>query len=250
MADLITTNTYEAIEEAESFLKQTLTALDYLVSQGILHRDIKPANILATKRATGFWYCLTDFGVSNYISAAKTFAGSPMYMAPELWETSGLESKKQSPAMDVWSLGVSLIEAVDTPAGTRQGLRDAANSAMPKMACKRIIDLVSTATSHKYFETIRGMFTRDPMQRTSAGDIIDSVFGGEGRSSKPTRAAFLGAKPKQKIPIFDDDAALDDSKSLLKPKAHMMKRKGLRDYDGPLRPARVSKIRADKKRLL
>lgn len=52
---------------------QMLQALDYLAYNEIIHRDIKPENILYTTDPAGHYkYELTDFGLSNNISLAKT----------------------------------------------------------------------------------------------------------------------------------------------------------------------------------
>jgi serine/threonine protein kinase len=67
-------------------IKEAAEALDYAHSQGILHRDVKPANILMF----GAHIMLADFGVASLIDVDMShldapWAGSPAYMAPEVW---------------------------------------------------------------------------------------------------------------------------------------------------------------------
>ncbi len=67
-------------------IEEAAEALSYAHSQGILHRDIKPANILMI----GSHVVLSDFGVASLIAMDSShlnadWAGSPAYMAPEVW---------------------------------------------------------------------------------------------------------------------------------------------------------------------
>ncbi len=71
-------------------LAQACDALEEAHNAGLIHRDIKPANIFASHRGGKWDVCkVLDFGLvketSDPTSAAKagTFAGTPMFMAPE-----------------------------------------------------------------------------------------------------------------------------------------------------------------------
>lgn len=118
-----------------------LSGLQYLHENGRIHRDIKCGNILLTRRGE---VKLADFGVATQLQEganerAKTFVGTPHWMAPEVISsegnnggggeeksTSGKEkrSKKFSrPSSsfgqgydgkaDVWALGISAIEMAE-----------------------------------------------------------------------------------------------------------------------------------------
>ena len=90
-------------EAALVVLKDTLLALDAANELGVPHRDLKPENVLID--ANG-WCMLTDFGVAVKTSK-RMAAGTPAYMAPELWNgaTSG-------PATDSYAATAVLWECV------------------------------------------------------------------------------------------------------------------------------------------
>src|SRR5258706_3800570 len=75
-----------SIDRVVSIVRDVAEALDYAHSRGVLHRDVKPGNLLQM----GSHVLLADFGVASMIDANKSHlnapcAGSPAYMAPEVW---------------------------------------------------------------------------------------------------------------------------------------------------------------------
>lgn len=77
----------------------------------IMHRDVKPTNVLVNSRGE---VKLCDFGVSGQLekSLAKTNIGCQSYMAPERIKGESLAMPSTyTVASDVWSLGLSIVEA-------------------------------------------------------------------------------------------------------------------------------------------
>jgi len=90
---------------AKTIVHDVLLALNRLHSRGIVHRDVKPANVMVNGKGECY---LCDFGVSMIMSNVQpgermVMAGSPLYMAPEMLNTSPLRYDQR---VDVWSLGV------------------------------------------------------------------------------------------------------------------------------------------------
>jgi serine/threonine protein kinase len=86
-----------------------LKALGAAHEAGIVHRDVKPANVMFTENGD---VLLTDFGIAVHeadttLTATGMIVGSVDYMAPE--RIRGEDSKA---AGDMFSLGVTLYEAV------------------------------------------------------------------------------------------------------------------------------------------
>jgi hypothetical protein len=71
---------------------------------GVIHRDLKPANVMIDGRGKAR---ITDFGLATLVDdgAARGFAGTPAYMAPEQ-----LRGEAATPRSDLYALGVVLFE--------------------------------------------------------------------------------------------------------------------------------------------
>jgi len=87
------------------FAAEILLALSYLHDMHFVYRDLKPENLLLDEQGH---IRLTDFGLSKKMGKtdlAKTFCGTPEYMAPEILQEVG-----HSFAVDWWCLGVLIFE--------------------------------------------------------------------------------------------------------------------------------------------
>jgi len=93
--------------KAVNYALQSLSALTYAHSRGVVHRDVKPGNIMLTPSGS---VKLMDFGIATVATDSKLtktglMVGSAYYMSPEQ-----IEGRELGPLSDIYSLGITLYE--------------------------------------------------------------------------------------------------------------------------------------------
>jgi len=77
--------------EAKFFIAEVVLAIEYIHSLDIIYRDLKPENILINNDGH---VKLADFGLAkegiNDKMSARSFCGSPAYLAPEMLTSKGV----------------------------------------------------------------------------------------------------------------------------------------------------------------
>ncbi|GAA1607954.1 protein kinase domain-containing protein [Actinoplanes couchii] len=93
--------------EVVTIAAQTAAALAAAHDRGIVHLDLKPENILVRHGSTPPDIRVSDFGVAVLLNDTDHVpaGGTPGYTAPEIFQ-----GGPPTPAADVWSLGVLLLE--------------------------------------------------------------------------------------------------------------------------------------------
>lgn len=166
----IVTHTRMNEEQIASVCLAVLQALSVLHAQGVIHRDIKSDSILLTHDGR---VKLSDFGfcaqVSKEVPRRKSLVGTPYWMAPEL-----ISRLPYGPEVDIWSLGVMVIEMVD---GEPPYFNEP-----PLKAMKMIRDNLPPRLKnlHKVSPSLKGfldrLLVRDPTQRATAAELLKHPF--------------------------------------------------------------------------
>ncbi|KAG6441095.1 serine/threonine-protein kinase PAK mbt [Manduca sexta] len=169
LTDIVTRARMDA-EQIATVCKQCLKALAFLHSQGVIHRDIKSDSILMTADGR---VKLSDFGfcaqVSQELPKRKSLVGTPYWMSPEV-----ISRLPYGPEVDVWSLGIMIVEMVDgeppffnePPLQAMRRIRDMPPP-RPRGAARCPADLSAF---------IECALVRDPAARHSAQRLLQHAF--------------------------------------------------------------------------
>ncbi|KAF3818182.1 hypothetical protein GH733_012490 [Mirounga leonina] len=160
----IVTHTRMNEEQIAAVCLAVLQALSVLHAQGVIHRDIKSDSILLTHDGR---VKLSDFGfcaqVSKEVPRRKSLVGTPYWMAPEL-----ISRLPYGPEVDIWSLGVMVIEMVD---GEPPYFNEP-----PLKAMKMIRDNLPPRLKNLHKGFLDRLLVRDPTQRATAAELLKHPF--------------------------------------------------------------------------
>jgi TonB family protein len=135
--------------EARDTFQPVLEALAYIHAKGFVHGHIKPANIMAVSNQIK----LSSDELCGAGESGRVLGMPSVYAAPEIVEGGGM-----SPASDVWSLGMMLVEALTQrlplSAGTEQ-----AEVIVPETVPEPFFDIASHC------------LRRDPQRRWTVSEI-------------------------------------------------------------------------------
>lgn len=100
--------------DVPSIFEPIVTTLAAAHEQGIAHRDLKPGNIYVENVDGRTKVRLLDFGLAKVMSASPLtrsgmVAGSPTYIAPEVWKG---DPTKLDHRIDVYSLGALMFRVI------------------------------------------------------------------------------------------------------------------------------------------
>ncbi|KAI8950431.1 hypothetical protein F4801DRAFT_346767 [Xylaria longipes] len=154
-------NAYGPLPEFEmvGYLRQILTALEYVHSFNICHRDLKPENILMKSNGV---VKIADFGMAAIQQspnhALRTSCGSPHYAAPELIS----RTRYQGDKVDIWSMGCLLYATL-----CRRLPFDDPDGNVPRLLAKakKGVYSVPDFLSREARDLIAKMLTVDPAKR-------------------------------------------------------------------------------------
>ncbi|KAK9129616.1 hypothetical protein Sjap_010103 [Stephania japonica] len=156
-----------------SFTRHILHGLAYLHSTKTIHRDIKGANLLVD--ASGV-VKLADFGMAKHLGACSSdlsMKGTPHWMAPEVMQSVMQKdaSRDLALAVDIWSLGCTIIEMFTgkPPWSEFEGA-----AAMFKVMKESPPIPESLSPAGKEF--LQCCFRRNPAERPSASMLLEHRF--------------------------------------------------------------------------
>ncbi len=169
--------------EAQEMLPPVLDALTYLHNKGLVHGHVKPTNILAAadqlKLASDGLYAAGDSssGVADWRGVDGTREAT-VYDAPEM------ATGTTSPAADVWSLGVTLVEALM--------LR---HPVLGEPSAAAADPVLPEGVPQPFLEIARRCLRLDPQRRWTVTAMAAWLRWTAGQSSAPAAAA-----PKNSVP--------------------------------------------------
>jgi formylglycine-generating enzyme required for sulfatase activity/serine/threonine protein kinase len=182
LADVLVKKTF-TWQEARPFLIDCLEGLAVIHSKNLIHRDVKPENIFITDDGRAK---IGDLGVTRKLfesTKAHTYAGAPLYMAPEIHLREPYDYKS-----DLFSLGLVAYEMLEGELPFTRACRSAEDlhgCVIEKMLAGAPLDFHADLPE-AVKAILRQAMQRDPAQRfSSAAEFRDALAGVEARTIVP-----------------------------------------------------------------
>src|SRR5229473_2920611 len=184
--------------EARDVLTPALQALAFLHGEGLVHRHVRPSNILAIedqlKLSSDGISSFTEHAAQSHLPAAETqqSAAAASLRHPSPYDAPEVAKGIISPAGDIWSLGITLIESLT------QHLPASAGSAAQD-------PIVPDTLPALFLDIVRHCLQRDPQRRWTVTEIAARLNPGSAASaatpaSAPSSAHIAAAAAPALIP--------------------------------------------------
>ena len=170
-----------SVENAAKVADTMLRALAAAHAAGIVHRDVKPANVLLAKDGR---VLLTDFGIAqaegdSSLTMTGAVIGSAEYLAPER-----ARAEEAGPPSDLFSLGVTLYQAVE---GVSPFRRDSPTATMTAVLFEQP---APPKNAGRLTALLGALLAKDPSQRPTVQAALAML---NDRTTGGTSAAGFGA---------------------------------------------------------
>ena len=194
LASLLVTQGPFGYHEAALIGLEVTRALSAVHRANLLHRDIKPENVM---REEGGRILLMDFGLSALPQHTSQLAGTPNYMAPELFRR-----QPATVASDLYAVGVLLYFLVTGQTPARLNGLTTAQAAEACTHRKPLIDLRSDLPE-TFLRIVNRAICVNPEERfRSAGEMAEALAASLGASTVSQAAPAPVAAPPPPPPFL------------------------------------------------
>jgi serine/threonine protein kinase len=203
--------------------EHVLCAMEHMHGAGLVHLDMKPENVFlrgpmsAWQRAMrsgldgqGVFAVVADFGFATPCGAPITQFASTAYAAPELHLAMNHTLPTPAmPSMDIWAVGIMLLDLVATPGERARDWSDTKNGAAIESLCLYSdMDLrIRGNCEESYRQLMLSCLQYRPESRPTAGQLLKAVAAAKaavllGAPHQPTTPSRVLAAPAAPAPTL------------------------------------------------